>query len=296
MFCSKKCFASPIHQYECGKSEENFEKALLKRMFYQAVGICGSPGELEKLMSQQEGANKTIMDFDLNSSDEMINLRNRILATTALVEREPWSKEAYAKYEKVTQELETETGADKDFLRNYLVHCLKAMTVNFFHFFWKGDEGRGFVMCSFAAYFAHSCDPNCDKIDVENKFVFVARKPIKAGEQLTICYDRYNFLTHPLEDRQEYFDRIYTFKCSCTACVNDFKPLDKLPKNDENFKEQQVNLDSFTSAREQYRQNCEYIRDNIDRYPSYEICSLMTQNNRLLHALGNMLTFEDNLI
>lgn len=264
-------------------------------MFYQAIAICGSPSGLEKLMSQHNDF-KTIMDFDLNKANENDNLKNRILATSAVVEREPWSKEAYAKYEKVTQELEAETGADKNFLRGYLEHCLKAMTVNFFHFFWTNDDGRGFAICSFASYFAHSCDPNCDKIDVENKFIFVARKPIKAGDQLSICYDRYNFLTHPLSDRQEYFDRVYTFKCSCVACTNDYKSLDKLPKDDENFKEAQVNLHSFTSAREQYLKNCEFIKDNIDRYPFYEICSLMTQNNRLLHAMGNMLPFEDNLI
>lgn len=265
-------------------------------MFYQAIGICGSPRELETLMSQQDDVKKTIMDFDLNTPNESVNLRNRILATTALVEREPWSKEAYSKYETVTRELEVETGVDKKFLRNYLEHCLKAMTVNFFHFFWKGEERRGFAICSLAAYFAHSCDPNCDKIDVENKFVFVVRKPIEAGDQLTICYDRYNFLTHPLDDRQEYFERIYTFKCSCIACTNDFKSINKLPKYDENFKEEQVNLRSFIEAREQYLKNCEYIKDMIDCYPSYEICYLMNQNNRLLHSMGNMLPFEDNLI
>ena len=286
---------SSIHKRECGKIEENFEVALLKRMFYQAINICGSPGELEKLTRQHDAEGKTIMDFDLNTSDETINLKNRVLATTSLVEREPWSDDAYPAYDSVFQELESQS-IDKTFLRNYLVHCLKAMTVNFFHFFWKGDDKRGFVICSLAAFFAHSCDPNVDKIDVENKFVFVVRKPIKSGEQLTICYDRYNFLTHPLEVRQKYFDHVYKFECSCSACVNDFKSLDKLPKFDENFKELPMNLHSFTSAREQYLKNCEYIKDNINLYPSYEICSLMTQNNRLLHAMGNMMPFEDNLI
>lgn len=315
MFCSKKCMQSLVHKYECGKTEENFEKALLKvrknkkitnkfnlifflqRMFYQGISICVSVSVLQDLMKkQQEVIGKTIMHFDLNTPDEDVNLKNRILATTALVEKEPWSKEAYQEYETVAQELEVETGVDKNFLRNYLEHCLKAMTVNFFHFFWEGDKKRGFAMCSLAAYFTHSCDPNCDKIDVENKFVFVVRKPIKAGEQLTICYDRCNFLTHPLEYRQEYFNRVYTFTCLCVACENDYKSLEKLPAYDENFKKEQVNLNSFTEARKQYLKNCEYIKDNIKCYPSYEICYLMNQNNRLLHAMGNMLTFEDNSI
>lgn len=175
MFCSKKCLESPIHKFECQKTEENFEKALLKRMFYQAMAICGSMGELEKLMDHKDFAKKTIMDFDLNHPDNFINLKNRILATTGLTEREPWKEETYAKYDSVVKELEREMGDDGNFVRNYLAHCLKAVTVNFFHFFWTKDEGHGYALCSFAAYFAHSCNPNCDKIDVDNKFVFIVR-------------------------------------------------------------------------------------------------------------------------
>lgn len=271
--------------------EEIFEKALMQRMFYQAMGICGSLGELEKIMKHDDFTKKTIMDFDLNQPDETENLKNRIIATTGLTEREPWTEESYAKFESVVQELEREFGNGKNFVRNYLAHCLKAMTVNFFHFFWTGNEGLGYVLCSLAAYFTHSCDPNCDKIDVENKFVFVARKPIKAGDQLTICYDRFDFLTHSLDDRQEYFNRVYTFKCACPACSNDFQSLDNLPKYDENFREPQVDFNSFASMREQYSKNCEYIRDNIDRYPCFEICTLMLQNNRLLRVMGNLKAF-----
>lgn len=291
MFCTKKCLESPIHKYECKKLEENFEKALLRRMFYQAMSICGSLNELEKLIDHQDFAKKTIMDFDLNHADNFLNLKNRILATTGLTEREPWSKEAYAKYESVVRELEKEMGDRTDFLRNYLAHCLKAATVNFFHFFWGNNDGRGYVLCSFAAYFTHSCDPNCDKIDVDNKFVFIARKPIKAGELLSICYDRYNFLTHSFEKRQEYFNRVYTFKCMCTACSNNFQLLDDLPKYDENFKEPKVYSTSFASLRNQYLENCKYIQENIELYPSYEICVLMNQNNHLLHVMGNSMPF-----
>lgn len=293
MFCSQKCSESTIHKYECVSLEENFEKALLQRMFYQAIEICGSLQELEKLMNHHD-PKKTIMNFDLNDADVMKNLKNRMLATMTLAEREPWSSEAYAKYETVTRELKTESEHERDFLRSYLVHCLKSMTVNFFHFFWSSDEdafGKGFAICSLAAYFAHSCDPNCDKVDVDNKFVFVARKPIQAGEQLTICYDRYNFLTHTFADRQEYFNRVYTFDCTCFACTNDYQQLGNLPKFDKAFNEPQIILNSFDEMKTQYQKNCAYISENIDHYPCYELCTLMNQNNQLLHTMGNFLPF-----
>jgi SET domain len=293
MFCSKKCQNSVVHRYECqAPNEESFEKLLLQRMFYQAIEITGSLEDLQKLMSYQTSS-KTIMDFDFSDPTSVMNDKNKILATTSLAEREPWSAEAYAKYESVTQQLQTTTDHERDFLRNYLVRCLKSMTVNFFHFFWspKQVEGQGFALCSLAAYFAHSCDPNVEKIDVDNKFMFVAKKPIKAGEQLFMNYDRYSFLTHSLEERQEYFNKIYTFQCGCSACANNYPQLSALRKFDDNFTIPEGSLDSSMDAKEQYKNNCAYIQANIDQYPCFEICSLMVQNNHLLHAIGNELPF-----
>jgi hypothetical protein len=121
MFCSKKCQDSVVHRYECSApNEESFDKLLLQRMFYQAIEITGSLEELQKLMNHQTSS-KTIMDFDFSDSTSVMNDKNRILATTSLAEREPWSAEAYAKYESVTQQLKTETEDERDFLRNYLV-------------------------------------------------------------------------------------------------------------------------------------------------------------------------------
>lgn len=291
MFCSKKCNDSVIHRYECtAPKEENFEKMLLQRMFYQAVQITGSLEELQKLLNRNE-TSKTIMDYDFGDESNEMNDKNRVLATTSLAEREPWNAEAYAKYESVTQQLKTENEDERDFLRSYLVKCLKSMTVNFFHFFWSTSnrEGQGFALCSFAAYFAHSCDPNVDKIDVDNKFVFIARKPIKAGEQLFMNYDRYSFLTHPLKDRLEYFDKVYTFKCGCPACSNNFPMLNDLKKIDESFVIKKTDGLKRSELIKLLKSNCKFIDDNIAKYPCYEICSMMTQNVELLHQVGNNL-------
>lgn len=293
MFCSKKCSESVVHRYECNAlREESFDKLLLQRMFYQAIEITGSLEELQKLMNRQQSS-KTIMDFDFSDPKDPMNGKNRILATTSLAEREPWSAEAYAKYESVTQQLETESEDERNFLRNYLVRCLKSMTVNFFHFFWSPNQlqGQGFALCSLAAYFAHSCDPNVHKIDVDNKFVFVVKKPIKAEEQLFMNYDRYSYLTHSLKERQEYFNKIYTFQCACNACQNDYPQLAKLRKFDEKFVEAEIQTESLAAAKEQFKANCKYIEDNIDQYPCFEICSLMTQNYDLLHLIGNKMFF-----
>ena len=106
-------------------------------MFYQSIQICGDLNGLEKMMNNHD-PKKTIMNFDLNDPDDNKNLKNRMLATMTLAEREPWSSEAYAKFELVTKELqETKSEDERHLLRKYLVHCMKSMTVNFFHFFWS---------------------------------------------------------------------------------------------------------------------------------------------------------------
>lgn len=293
MFCSSKCSDSVVHRYECtAPKEESFEKLLLQRMFYQAVEITGSTADLQKLMNRQE-AKKTIMDFDLSDPTDPNLLKNRILATTSLAEREPWSAEAYAKYESVTEQLQADSEDERNFLRQYLVRCLKSMTVNFFHFFWSPYqlEGQGFALCSFAAYFAHSCDPNVDKIDVDNKFAFVAKKPIKAGEQLFMNYDRYSFLTHSLEVRQKYFNDTYTFQCGCSACTNDYKTLADLPKCGIPSGDKISAEATKAASIEKYRENCAYINDNMSQYPCQEICALMVENVDLLYSIGNKLDF-----
>lgn len=293
MFCSSKCSDSVVHRYECtAPKEDSFEKLLLQRMFYQAVQITGSLADLEKLMNRQE-ANKTIMDFDLSDPTDPNLLKNRILATTSLAEREPWSTEAYAKYESVTKQLQPDSQGERDFLRRYLVRCLKSMTVNFFHFFWSPNQtkGQGFALCSLAAYFAHSCDPNVDKVDVDNKFAFIAKKPIKAGEQLFMNYDRYSFLTHSLDVRQKYFNDIYTFECACSACKNNYPTLADLPQCGIPVGDK-IPADATKGASiEKYRDNCKYINENISQFPCQEICTLMVENVSLLHSIANKIDF-----
>ena len=58
--------------------EENFEKALLQRMFYQSIQICGDLNGLEKLMNNHD-PKKTIMNFDLNDPDNNKNLNDQFV-------------------------------------------------------------------------------------------------------------------------------------------------------------------------------------------------------------------------
>lgn len=291
MFCSNECKNSTIHERECEPHEkrmDTLEEYMLQRMFYQAIEVCdGSMDKLKTLVSS-EAEEKTILDFDFrHSTDEGMNKRKIILAVSGLDKRDPDSDEAFSRYEKIIDRLYTETAtASKDgFLKDYLVRCLQSLTVNFFHFFWSASndaEPKGFLLCALSAFFSHSCDPNVEKVDMDNKLVFVAKRPIKAGEQLNMCYDRYNFMRYSLEERQSYLNAVYKFKCNCDACANDYAKY--------NYKFDDRQLDVKT-AKERYRKNCEYISQNMSTFPSQTICNVMEENVFLLSFVGNGMQF-----
>lgn len=287
MFCSDKCKNSTIHGRECessGKGMDTLEEYLLQRMFYQAIDISGSIDQLKSLVSS-ETKEQTILDFDFSDSAEEINKKKIILAVAGLDKRDPECVQTYSRYQKIIDRLIVETGTKDDFLNNYLIKCLQSMTVNFFHFFWTATndaEGKGIALCALSAFFAHSCDPNIEKVDVDNKLIFVAKKPIKAGEELNMCYDRYNFMRYSLEERQKYLSAVYKFQCNCAACVNDY------PKYSFRFDDFELNIEE---AKEKYQKNCEFIKQNISLYPSENICNVMEENVFLLSYIGNHIPF-----
>jgi hypothetical protein len=57
--------------------------------------------------------------------------------------------------------------------------------------------------------------------------VYVAKRNIAAGEQVTDCYGIHH-LSLSLAERQSLLSRGYMFKCLCEACQKDFPTLDKL--------------------------------------------------------------------
>ena len=50
------------------------------------------------------------------------------------------------------------------------------------------DEEIGSGLLSFASLLNHSCSPNLTRIFVDNKQVYIVKRPIEAGEQLFVSY------------------------------------------------------------------------------------------------------------
>jgi hypothetical protein len=146
-------------------------------------------------------------------------------------------------------------------------------------------------ICLFGSLFNHSCDPNVTRIIFDDKIVFVASRPIYAGDQLFISYG-YNFLNHDYEERQKGLEK-YNFECDCNACINSYSSIQNLPKKFEDFNQPNFGEISYKSAIEEFKKNCKLIQNNQNLHPCYELGMLMFHNNHLLHQIGTLLnTFQ----
>lgn len=78
------------------------------------------------------------------------------------------------------------------------------------YLFWTGKTTmiNGNIPSNTARFINHSCAPNCEADGPKRRIFIVARRDIKAGEELTYDYGK------------EYFDKHLKPKgCRCTACV-----------------------------------------------------------------------------
>ncbi|KAG5671815.1 hypothetical protein PVAND_001990 [Polypedilum vanderplanki] len=87
----------------------------------------------------------------------------------------------------------------------------------------------------FLSLFNHSCEPNVELIPIDDKITFIIVKPIKKGEQLFLCYNR--FLTmKSREDRQKFLLEKFQFNCNYIKRERNFPGLSHSNVDPEDFK------------------------------------------------------------
>lgn len=166
--------------------------------------------------------------------------------------------------------------SQQDGMIECLIYFIKLLNANSLGFdtFYKGDMASvGGVICLFGSLFNHSCDSNISRITFQDKIIFFASRPIKAGEQLFISY-RPNFSFLNRKRRQSALD-CFGFKCKCQACENDWPVFEKLPKKIQNFKmpEEDETAD-VKSMIMQFKKDCEYLEKIWQFHPCSETVSI----------------------
>ncbi|GIL64548.1 hypothetical protein Vafri_18447 [Volvox africanus] len=92
----------------------------------------------------------------------------------------------------------------------------------------RGEQPRGHIgLWPEFALFNHSCAPNTSNYVIGDSMVVRACRPIKTGEEVTICYlGRPQLL--PFSRRISILSEDYGFECSCTRCTAEQAHFEKV--------------------------------------------------------------------
>jgi hypothetical protein len=82
------------------------------------------------------------------------------------------------------------------------------------------QHGAGTAIYGLPSLLNHSCEPNLDAVwrDGDAKLSLICRRPISAGEELTITYIDSGA---PLADRRAELQHAYGFTCRCEMCLDE---------------------------------------------------------------------------
>lgn len=190
MFCSSACHDKILKTFK--SNVKNIAECLtdddIKRkmsiILNDAVRTFGNIAMLRENFSQTS-VNKTIFDFDWNGlSDEEMKRAVYICNISTL----PKSDSHIRKY------LETTIQIPNIELRTFLVDFISRLILNYLRNGVKvsgkcsAAEPLGGMFLPFVSLLNHSCDPNIHVSFIENQAIVTVIRPIKANEQIFVCY------------------------------------------------------------------------------------------------------------
>lgn len=142
----------------------------------------------------------------------------------------------------------------------------------------------GYQVCLIAPLINHSCDPNIKFVSYDDKIVYFAIRPIKAGEQLFMSYGPKSSIAS-LKDRRKALKEFDIYKCYCDACKFNY-PMSEFPK----VLIAPINFDtsSVVELIEYFKNNCKLIEKYRHDRQYSETNLLMDYNNIVSYLIGKM--------
>lgn len=278
-FCSNKCQTdcwNYFHKFECDNfyeldSDDDF-LLMMNRMLFKSISICGGLKELNNFIKSIDES------FTIFSASELENDK-KMLACCFTLECGNINDD----FEFIDSCLESpflkhliKSEHDEEILKLIILKILGILNRNSFTINFKSDSAG--AIYPFASLINHSCSPNLDKINMANKAVFIANKPINKHEQLFLCYQR-PFYFDSVQKRRRSIYRQFEFKCECQACVDD-KLFTKYYKSSSDV-ENTTKIKSF----KEYKASCNYIQNNIKDYPNLELIQAIRSNKKFLQCI-----------
>lgn len=201
MFCSQACkiiATENFHNVEVDLRCMDFTQKIL----LETLKICeGNFDKVAALIEDPNLSSQTFFEFDWNDDESMKKQLHGLLAFNALQLGPITDELSYVNDHPILEIFQKER--EKEIARAFMLRVARILSVNCYSIDWltpiKVDDESSFLESShkmkigsailiFGSLFNHSCAPNIDRMIVDNKFVFVVRRPIKEGEQLFISY------------------------------------------------------------------------------------------------------------
>lgn len=201
MFCSEICKTEAFkiyHRHEINLRAMEFTQ----RILLESLAICdGSFEKLDEIMNSGTLMSKTVFDFNWNDAKCSNTDHWKLISFTSLQEGPDSNEFDWIETHSILGEFSS--SKEKNIARRFLKKTARILSVNCYSLDYLTPEiestncrankfptkmkvGSGLFLLG--SLFNHSCAPNIERILVDNKFVFFARRPIRKGEQLFISY------------------------------------------------------------------------------------------------------------
>lgn len=205
MFCSKECKVdawSKFHKEECrsleGYLNENEYDLMVKKIVFETLELFDTNISKMKIFLEKV-KNETMYDFDMTKGTDRDRSKNNLKAIYALKKAvnsdEDISMTNFILENDSTLKSLLKTNDEISFMKNFILKMMGIVDRNSYIFYGLKssssptlDEEIGSGLLSFASLFNHSCSPNLTRFFVDNRQIYVAKRPIEAGQQLFVGY------------------------------------------------------------------------------------------------------------
>jgi SET domain len=219
MFCSEACENiawSKFHQFECDILDEAIENSeydlMILKITFETLSLCS--GNVEKLKSLLTSVRnvQSAYDYDFSGREKDCEI-NRLKTLYALKKGSNSEEDQISVNYLLNNNLRLKSfcksKSQLEFLKEFMLNVMGIVDRNNYiinslcTFDTTAEYEIGSGMFPFASLINHSCSPNLCRVFVDNKQVYVVRKPILAGEQLFVAY------TYVINYPKQHFIDIY---------------------------------------------------------------------------------------
>jgi hypothetical protein len=237
----------------------NFE---VLKMFLHVLAQFEGVNEMKNFLESNQ-QQKCVFDFDLSQKDDPMHNKNMILTALSIAENSKLNSEQqmaviekqhefidkHPKLSEMWRSKKNEKYLDKFLMKllsiwlegrlSYLDSKLEMNFEdedqdldNYYKSILKNGLARknrvGNRIDPYYSLLNHSCIPSIAVKFVDNKYAWVVKHPLSAGDQIFACYLQYPLLELSKQERQESLQRNYRFECDCVACANDWPCRDEV--------------------------------------------------------------------